>query len=118
MTRIITGCIDCPLFDNNGVEYGTYCHHPKRKFDVTFTSLDGDRNFVYTEIRDEQEKINYDNEVKRYNTLSWEEMENERKGKPWTSICISEEPIEDDENRKPITPDWCPLKIEAITISF
>lgn len=113
----ITGCIDCPLFDDNGNEYGTYCHHPKRLFDVE-VSVTGDEKIDGSCIKDlpvkDSEKDYYDKEAKRQNLLPFKELEKE----PWMSIHIINEPIENDENYNPITPDWCPLKIEQLIITY
>ena len=116
MEHIVTGCKDCPLFDDNGDEYGTYCHHPKRKFSVD-VSVSGDEKIdgscIKSILVSESEYEYYDNEVQRRRLLPIEEEEK----LPWMAIHINNEPIEDDENYNPITPDWCPLNKESITIT-
>lgn len=115
MERKVTGCIDCPLFDNAGSEYGVYCHHPKRKFTVE-VSVSGDEKIDGSCIKSipvsESEYEYYENEAHRRNILPKKEEEK----LPWMSIDINNEPIEDDKNYNPITPDWCPLNSEPITI--
>jgi len=117
MECIVTGCIDCPLFDKTGSEYGTYCHHPKRVFEVEVSVMadekkDGSR--IKSILVLDSEKEYYVKELRRQNLLSREDEKKE----PWMSIHIINEPIEDDEKYNPITPDWCPLKKESITISL
>jgi hypothetical protein len=70
----ITGCKDCPLFDNTGAEYGTYCHHPNRKTEEHTSSI----------------------------------------GTSW----FADAPIIDGADNEPITPEWCPLIWEPITIKY
>lgn len=117
METKVTGCTDCPLFDATGMEYHVYCHHPKRKFDVEFTVLNDKGEHTKVPVLD-SEKEYYDNEVKRWNLLSREDQDKEYIKTGWNSISIQNEPIEDDENYNPITPDWCPLKLEPITITL
>ena len=94
----VIGCIDCPLFDETGSEYGTYCHHPNaktiqrlyssgRSVDLPFQLADG----LY---RNETDAGTYSVSVKTDNAE-----------------------IKDDENQNPITPKWCPLNTEPITIT-
>jgi len=111
----VTGCIDCPLFDENGPEYGTYCHHPKRMF-IVERSVSGDIEKDGSSIKDVEVKPEeyeyWDKEAKRISLLPYDEIEK----MPWQSIAIINEPIKNDENSNPITPDWCPISNESITI--
>lgn len=111
----ITGCIDCPFFDATGSEYGIYCHHPKRKFRIE-VSVEGDEKIDGSCIKkinvSEAEYEYYEKEAHRRSLLSIKEEE----GLPWMSINIINEPIDDDENYNPVTPDWCPLQTEPIQI--
>jgi len=116
MELIVTGCVDCPFFDTTGSEYGVYCHHPKRKFSVD-VCVSGDEKIDGSCVKRipvlESEYEYYDKEAHRRGLLSRKELEK----LPWVSIHINNEPIKDDENYNPITPDWCPLFIEPITIT-
>lgn len=111
----VTGCIDCPLFDCTGDEYGEYCHHPKRKFSVDVHISNGDGGIKEIEVLENEYDL-YDQEVKRLNRRTREERKLEENKKPWKGIAIDNEPIEQDENYNPITPVWCPLHSEPITI--
>lgn len=111
----VTGCVGCPLFDSTGSEYGTYCHHPKRPFSVT-VAVRGDEKIdgsciKHIEVLDSEKEF-YEKEAKRRSLLPRREKEKE----PWMSIKIDNEPILDDDNFNPITPEWCPLNKEPITI--
>jgi hypothetical protein len=116
MEQVVTCCGDCPLFDDNGAEYGTYCHHPKRMF-IVERSVSGDVEkdgscVKQVEVKPEEYEY-WDTEAKRLSLLPNEEVEK----MPWQSIRIINEPIQNDENYNPITPDWCPLNKEPITIT-
>lgn len=117
MEHIVEGCSTCPLFDSTGMGYGIYCHHPKRKFEVE-VSVSGDEKIDGSCIKSlpilEGEKWDYEKEAQRRNLLPIKEEEK----LPWMAIHIINEPIEDDEDYNPITPDWCPLKQDPITIKL
>lgn len=115
MNTQVTGCRDCPFYDTTGDEYGVYCHHPKRKFDVE-VSISSETGGIKDLPVLESEKDYYDEETKRYNRLSFEEMKWEEKNRPWRSIHIINEPIMTDQSCRPTTPDWCPLKQESIRV--
>lgn len=113
MDVLITGCIDCPLFDSTGSEYGVYCHHPKRPFDIEVSVSDNNGGIKNLPVLD-NEKEYYEKECQRQRLLPIKELEKEE----WMSIHIINEPIEDDGNYNPITPDWCPIKKEKIIIGY
>lgn len=116
MEQVVTGCLDCPLYDTTGTEYGIYCHHPKRPFEVN-VHVTGDEKIDGSCIKEilvlESEKEKYEMESHRRGLLSQQDLEKE----PWMSIRIINEPIDNDENYNPITPDWCPLNSEPLTIT-
>lgn len=109
----ISGCVDCPLFDSTGSEYGIYCHHPKRPFDIEVSVSDNNGGIKNLPVLD-NEKEYYEKEAHRQRLLPIRELEKET----WMAINISNEPIESDENYNPITPNWCPLKSEPLTIDY
>ena len=80
MEHIVTGCKDCPMFDNGAdYEYECSCLHPKAP-----------RQF--SEYGDSDELID----------------------------AIQQIEVEEDWSKKqhhiPVTPEWCPLNTEPITI--
>ncbi len=79
MEQIVTGCEDCPMFDDGRNEYRLICNHPNAP------------NQYYQPLHPELEVKN---------------IEIEDSGT-----------VEDlDYIESVITPDWCPLIIEPITI--
>jgi len=81
MTVQVTGCKDCPFY-NDGVryEYAHYCKHPNSIQKVSsFTSEPNIELYTVQEKFKEQDKYDY-----------------------WGTY--------------PITPDWCPINNESITI--
>lgn len=101
----VTGCIDCPLYDVTGTEYGMYCHHPNRS--RLIGHYDNGEFYEHELSLEEREKIitAYDSDDK-----AWIENEGE-------DIWVENAEIENDYNYDPITPDWCPLNSESITIT-
>ncbi len=110
----ISGCIDCPLFDKTGTEYHVYCHHPKRPLIVTVSDMANNHKQVEPTEKEKQDYIslyltggnNYD-ELEILRNKSW-------KHNRYPSV--NEPEILNDEEYNPITPDWCPLNSEPITI--
>lgn len=101
MEHIVTGCVNCPFWDCTGEEYEVYCHHPK--VPVMIGTWD---NSVFTEnteiIGDERELL-----IKRL--TDGEEKIND--------LWVENHPIQRDSGGEPITPDFCPLITEPITIT-
>ena len=108
MVYKVTGCIDCPLFDYTGSEYGTYCHHPQRPFHWGSGGKFSGLNEIYNGLligEKERDRVN---------------AEIEQKQKDWDNYkfeWVDELEIEETGQHDPITPDWCPLNKESITIS-
>lgn len=112
----VTGCKDCPLFNCTGSEYGIYCHHPERPVDVSEWSGEP-ADFLDIELsaeKLEELRIKYrkDGEGWIYITTKLERYPLPEKG----DLRIKECPIYNNEDYNPITPNWCPLNKESITI--
>jgi hypothetical protein len=111
--KIVTGCRDCPLYDETGAEYGRYCHHPQRPLTVEVS--DTSNNYASIEPT-EKEIHDYIKEYLSGDDNVQELLKESRKDKRYPNV---EEPtIEKDEKYTPVTPDWCPLKKEPITIEL
>ena len=116
METTVTGCNDCPLFDETGTEYHVYCHHPLRPLTVTVSDTtdshkdvqpteDEIRDYIgaYLRKEDTQDLVGLSLQHGRYPNVHEPEILNRIEYNPnYSSI--------------PITPDWCPLNTEAITI--
>ena len=96
MEITVTGCKDCPLYySGDGQEM---CEHPNAMYEFglwesgTFTKLpfEGPEGLY----RLETEKGTYS-----------------------VSLAKRQPPINTDEDCNPVTPEWCPLNQESITIS-
>jgi len=99
------GCKNCPLYDGTGSEYGIWCHHPKRP--RLIGHYDNGEFHEHNMEEDARNVIIY--EYDKSSDTSTIQIEGE-------SIWVENVPIEDDENNDPITPDWCPLHQQPITI--
>lgn len=104
MNITVAGCMGCPLYDTTGSEYGKYCHHPNRAFKIGIYN-----NGIFTESKmTDDEKEAFKAEYDKQNSATYNEF--------W----LEDEPIESPRNNnyEPVTPEWCPLKKEPITISI
>lgn len=118
MEHTVTACSDCPFYDSANGEYGAWCNHPHSPFDIN-VHVTGDEKIDGSCIKEvvvlESEKEYYKKEAHRRSLLSTHDLE---KNETWMSIRIINTEIELDKNYNPITPDWCPLKKEPITITL
>lgn len=101
MEQIVKGCVDCPMWDCTGEEYEVYCHHPKVPVMIG-TWNDG----VFTENTEI---------IGNERGLLIKQIEEEGAKNP---LWIENYRIQRDGKGEPITPDFCPLKKEPITISI
>jgi len=118
MTKTITGCVNCPLYDGTGDEYELYCHHPDRPVDIKqYVGIVGRDNFIKPELTQEE----YNKYRAGYFNGSGSVFDDRVQvvdGCTIGNVYVFEPKIEGDKNYNPITPDWCPLKKESITIEF
>ena len=116
MEQIVTGCKDCPLFDCTGSEYGIFCHHPQRPAKILeYNGIAGIWQWPEANISNEEKEA-----ITKQYRIDGESHIVRVKGESISynpgDFIITEQEIEDDKNYDPITPDWCPLKKEPITI--
>lgn len=114
----VTGCKDCPMYDKTGSEYRIWCHHPERPIKVErYSGVPA--YFLETDLPKEQvERLR---KSYRKNGERWVydmSVEREGTGPQKGDFLISECDIISDEKYEAITPDWCPLKHEPITIEL
>lgn len=114
MEHTVTGCIDCPLYDSAQGEYNRWCHHPDRPIRVLrYDGTPGVWNWPEAELPKEVfDTIRKENGFGLLDFLKKYENDND------VHLRIDEPGIEDDpeDHYSPITPDWCPLNKEPITI--
>lgn len=96
MEQIVKGCVDCPYcFEDEYGRVGTKCMH----------------------INSATEKVKYQYGEKGIVDDSMEARDYiDEKGNWLFKIEVEKKLIGHDEDFSPITPDWCPLKKEPITI--
>ncbi len=112
------GCIDCPLFDTTGSEYGVYCHHPERPPKILeYNGISGITGWPEAKISDEerdaitkQYRVDGKTHIRRVkgNSIGYN---------PGDFVITEYKINKDDKDYDPITPDWCPLNKEPITIT-
>lgn len=94
MEQSVTGCKDCPYFLPEGAHYNFACGHPKSP--VKYGIWDNG-NFI---------------------ELPYQIVPDNLYQADGYSVSFRTEPLEIKESKEfePITPDWCPLNKEPITI--
>jgi hypothetical protein len=110
----ITGCIDCPLFDSTGAEYKQFCHHPQRPVGLDMFDIDNG----WDAVEPTQEEIkNFTEAYLSGNMDTFYKMRDAASDKK-RAVRVLEPVIEDDEKYNPVTPVWCPLKKELLSITY
>lgn len=105
----VTGCRDCRFYLSQADRYLSGCGHPNKPIKIGY--------YVSGRFYSFEEGVFTKEELKEIPILYKQQPTNTLHYKGH-SIWVEGFPIEEDANFRPITPDWCPLKKESITISF
>ncbi|HEY6438306.1 MAG TPA: hypothetical protein VIY47_17090 [Ignavibacteriaceae bacterium] len=107
MEQIVTGCDNCPFYDSEFVRYHPGCRHISAPKIIGYYK--GGHFYHFPDGKWTEDDVL---EILRLYPLQ-ETATLDYKGE---SIWIEGLEIEENENYKPITPDWCPIQKEPITI--
>lgn len=112
----INGCVECPMYNNTGNEYGIWCQHPGRPVCITqYDGIPGRSNFLETNLPEEEREA-----IRRQFRIDQEEWIKRGEGDSIINagdLCVDELPIyAKPPDYDPITPEWCPLKDSSLTI--
>lgn len=108
MEYCVTGCEGCPFADSAWGEYQKWCNHPFRPLRIGYY----ENGVWYPYDLTYEQKNEIIKRWKKEGDVPYIEMND-------FTYWVESLPIEDDKvSYKPIMPEWCPLKVEPITISL